>query len=83
MNDPALLRSDTILAELSGNGAKVAVITAKDKLLKLLSHGLGRHSLLSEKADRCTMAENGIAGVLDYVGMPLQMSIQPIFHSLF
>ena len=72
MNDPALLRSDTILAEFSRKGAKVAVITAKDKLLKLLSHGLGggiRFS--SEKADRCTLAENGIAGVLDYVGMPL------------
>ena len=72
MNDPALLRSDTLLAEFSRKGAKVAVITAKDKLLKLLSHGLGggiRFS--SEKADRCTLTENGIAGVLDYVGMPL------------
>jgi len=72
MNDPALLRSDTILAEFSRKGAKVAVITAKDKLLKLLSNGLGdgiRFS--SEKADRCTLDENGIAGVLEYVGMPL------------
>jgi len=72
MNDPVLLRSDTILAEFSRKGAKVAVITAKDKLLKLLSHGLENGiRFSSEKADGCTLAENGIAGALDYVGMPL------------
>ena len=38
MNDPRHLRTGTILAALADAGAKVAVITAKDKLRKLLGH---------------------------------------------
>src|SRR5580698_9895441 len=38
MNDPRYLRCGTILAAFSDAGAKVAVITAKDKLRKLLGH---------------------------------------------
>lgn len=38
MNDPRHLRAGTILAAFSAAGAKVAVITAKDKLRKLLGH---------------------------------------------
>ena len=38
MNDPRYLRVGTILAAFSAAGAKVAVITAKDKLRKLLGH---------------------------------------------
>ncbi|MBN3845987.1 phosphonoacetate hydrolase [Paraburkholderia sp. Ac-20342] len=40
MNDPAFLRAPTILAELAGAGARVAVVTAKDKLRRMLGHGL-------------------------------------------
>jgi phosphonoacetate hydrolase len=40
MNDPKYLRAGTILAAFSKAGAKVAVVTAKDKLRKLLGHGL-------------------------------------------
>jgi phosphonoacetate hydrolase len=40
MNDPKYLRAGTVLAALSEAGAKVAVVTAKDKLRKLLGHGL-------------------------------------------
>src|SRR5450432_4701186 len=36
MNDPKWLRAPTLLAALADNGARVAVITAKDKLRKLL-----------------------------------------------
>lgn len=71
MNDPALLQSATILAAFADLGAKVAVITAKDKLRRQLGHNLNGICFSSEKADESTMAENGIENVLDFVGMPL------------
>jgi phosphonoacetate hydrolase len=71
MNDPRLLRAGTILAAFSDAGAKVAVITAKDKLRKLLGHRMKGICFSSEKADEVTVAENGIDNVLDRVGMPL------------
>jgi phosphonoacetate hydrolase len=71
MNDPRLLRAGTILAAFSAAGAKVAVITAKDKLRKLLGHRMNGICFSSEKADQVTLAENGIENVLDRVGMPL------------
>jgi phosphonoacetate hydrolase len=40
MNDPSLLRAESILSAFSRAGGKVAVITAKDKLRRLLSHQL-------------------------------------------
>ena len=71
MNDPRLLRAGTILAAFSAAGAKVAVITAKDKLRKLLGHRMKGICFSSEKADQVTLAENGIENVLERVGMPL------------
>jgi len=71
MNDPRYLRVGTILAAFSEAGAKVAVITAKDKLRKLLGHRLKGICFSSEKADQVTLAENGIENVLDRVGMPV------------
>ena len=71
MNDPRLLRAGTILAAFSDAGAKVAVITAKDKLRKLLGHRMQGICFSSEKADQVTLAENGIENVLARVGMPL------------
>jgi phosphonoacetate hydrolase len=71
MNDPRYLRAGTILAAFSVAGAKVAVITAKDKLRKLLGHGMQGICFSSEKADQATLRENGIENVLDRVGMPL------------
>ena len=40
MNDPKYLRARTILATFADSGAKVAVVTAKDKLRALLGHKL-------------------------------------------
>jgi len=40
MNDPSYLRADTILAAFSRAGARVAVVTAKDKLRRLLGNGV-------------------------------------------
>ncbi len=76
MNDPKFLRVDTIFRAAQGAGLKVAVVTAKDKLRGLLGKGLrlapGRAcSFSSEKADKATIVENGIEGVLAMVGMKL------------
>jgi phosphonoacetate hydrolase len=40
MNDPKWLRAPTLLAALADSGQRVAVVTAKDKLRKLLGHGM-------------------------------------------
>jgi len=72
MDDPKFLRSETLLAEFSKKGARVAIITAKDKLWKLLSSNLVQGiSFSSEKADQCSLEKNGIERVLDLVGKPL------------
>jgi phosphonoacetate hydrolase len=71
MNDPRHLRAGTILAAFSAAGAKVAVITAKDKLRKLLGYQMQGICFSSECADKVTLAENGIVNVLERVGMPL------------
>jgi len=72
MNDPKYLRAGTVFAAMSEAGAKVAVVTAKDKLRKLLGHKLkGGICFSSEKAAEVTLAENGIEDVLGLVGMPV------------
>jgi phosphonoacetate hydrolase len=76
MNDPKFMRAPTILAALHDAGAKVAMVTAKDKLRLLLSNGLdyatGRAlAFSSERANQATRAENGIDGVLEMVGKPV------------
>ncbi len=75
MNDPKWLRAPTILAALAGAGKRCAVITAKDKLRRLLGKGIdlakGSICFSSERADVASLAENGIEGVLALVGQPL------------
>jgi phosphonoacetate hydrolase len=75
MNDPKWLMAETIFAAFQKAGAKVCVVTAKDKLRLLLGKGLafdGRAVCFSsERADKATLAENGIADVLHFVGKPL------------
>ncbi len=71
MNDPKYLRSDTILAAFSRAGASVAVVTAKDKLRRLLGHGMRGVCFSSEHADRTTMDEHGLDDALGLVGLPL------------
>ena len=71
MNDPKWLRAPTLLAALSNTGQSVAVITAKDKLRKLLGHGMKGICFSAEKADEATEDENGIADVVERVGMPV------------
>jgi phosphonoacetate hydrolase len=71
MNDARYLRAPTILARFAAAGAKVAVVTAKDKLRGLLGHQLDGICFSSEKADKVTVAQNGIADALSLAGMPV------------
>lgn len=71
MNDPKWLRAPTLLAALSGAGKSLAVVTAKDKLRKLLGHKMKGICFSSEKADQVSLEENGIEDVLGLVGLPL------------
>jgi phosphonoacetate hydrolase len=75
MNEPEFLRSESVLAMFSRQGAKVVAITAKDKLRRQLGKNVdiagGSINFSSEKADECTLEENGIENVLDLVGLPL------------
>ena len=74
MNEPELLRTPTIFKAFQDAGAKIAIVTAKDKLRRLLGNELhfgadGAICFSSEKADQATIAENGIEGVVEMVGM--------------
>ena len=71
MNDPKWLRAPTLLAALADAGSSVCVITAKDKLRRLLGHQMKGICFSSEKSDEVTMAENGIEDVLGLVGKPV------------
>lgn len=71
MNDPKWLRAPTILAALADAGHRVAVVTAKDKLRRLLGHRMKGICFSSEKADQATDDENGIGDVPALVGRPV------------
>ncbi|WP_296520154.1 phosphonoacetate hydrolase [Rhodoplanes sp.] len=68
MLDASLLRAPTILACFSQAGARVAAVTAKDKLRKALGHDLHGIAFSAEKADAATMPEHGIDEVPALVG---------------
>ena len=73
MNDPKFLRAPTIFAKFQNEGAKIVVVTAKDKLRLLLGKGLKFDgtavSFSAEKSDLCTLANHGIENANDFVGM--------------
>jgi phosphonoacetate hydrolase len=71
MNDPKWLRAPTLLAALANAGCTVAVITAKDKLRRLLGHQMRGVCFSAEKAGEVTQAEHGITDVLGLVGLPV------------
>lgn len=75
MNDPKWLRAPTIFAEFQKAGARILMVTAKDKLRLLLSKGLVYDgtaiAFSSEKADKATKAENGIDNPCAAWGMAL------------
>ncbi len=76
MNDVRFLRAPTIFSRFQEAGAKVAIVTAKDKLRALLGAGLGFEDgravcFSSERADRTTRAENGIDDASAWLGRPV------------
>lgn len=76
MNDPKFLRAPTVFQAFYDAGAKVAVVTAKDKLRALLGKGLkfedGRAMCFSaEKSDTTTKAEHGIDNASKHFGLPV------------
>jgi phosphonoacetate hydrolase len=71
MNDPKWLRAPTLLAAMADAGKSVVVVTAKDKLRRLLGHGMKGICFSAEKSDQLTLEENGIEDVVSLVGMPV------------
>ena len=73
MNDPKWLRAPTIFEAFQKAGAKIAMVTAKDKLRLLLGKGLAFDgtavAFSSEKADKVNLKDNGIEDVCAMVGM--------------
>jgi phosphonoacetate hydrolase len=76
MNDARFLRAPTVFQAFYDAGAKVAVVTAKDKLRALLGNGLkfddGRAVCFSaEKSDTTTKAEHGIDNASRHFHLPV------------
>ena len=73
MNDVRFLRAPTIFANYYNAGARVALVTAKDKLRALLGAGLSFDDdraicFSSERADQATKAANGIDDASAWLG---------------
>ena len=76
MNDPQYLRAPTIFEKYYEAGAKIALVTAKDKLRTLLGYGLKYNDnrafcFSAEKSNQATMEYNGIDNVNKWLGMPV------------
>lgn len=74
MNDVRFLRAPTIFSKFHESGAKVAVVTAKDKLRALLGAGLTFDDeraicFSAERSDITTKAEHGIDNASQWLGM--------------
>jgi phosphonoacetate hydrolase len=69
--DDTLLRGTTILAMLARRGVRVAAVTAKDKLRRILAHELNESICFSaEKAANTNLQDNGIENVEKWIGRP-------------
>jgi len=74
MNDVRFLRAQTVFSGFYEAGAKVAVVTAKDKLRALLGAGLRfdedrARCFSAEKSDASTQAEHGQEAASKWLGM--------------
>ncbi|KAL1885776.1 hypothetical protein Plec18167_001271 [Paecilomyces lecythidis] len=72
--DDTLLRGSTILEQMANAGVRVAAVTAKDKLRKIINHGLspqkGAICFSAQNAGECTEEEHGIKDVEKWLGRP-------------
>lgn len=70
--DATTMRGETILERMANAGVRVAAITAKDKLRKIINHGLspsrGAVCFSSQYARDCTVNEHGIEDVEYWLG---------------
>ena len=76
MNDPEFLRAPTIFEKYYEAGAKIAVVTAKDKLRTLLGNGLNFNDkraicFSAEKSGQANIQENGIDDVNNWLDLPV------------
>ena len=76
MNDVRFLRAPTVFGQFYNAGARVAVVTAKDKLRALLGAGLRFDEdraicFSAERSDKATLADNGINNASAWLGMPV------------
>ncbi len=74
MNDPRFLRAPTVFKQFFDAGAKVAIVTAKDKLRALLGAGLSFEDdrakcFSAERSDTSTQAEHGQERASEWLGM--------------
>jgi phosphonoacetate hydrolase len=75
MNDVRFLRAPTIFQKFYEAGAKVAIVTAKDKLRALLGSGMAFNEdrarcFSAEKSASSTLVEHGQDAAADWLGMP-------------
>ena len=75
MNDVSFLRAPTIFQKFYEAGAKVAIVTAKDKLRALLGSGMAfdedrARCFSAEKSASSTLTEHGQDAAADWLGMP-------------
>lgn len=72
MDDPGFLRCPTIPATVSKAGTRTAIVTAKDKLRRLLGHGVHGICFSSERANEATIQVDGTeTRIIDLVQMPV------------
>lgn len=76
MNDVRFLRAPTLFSRFYEAGARVAMVTAKDKLRALLGSGLGFDedravAFSSERSGETTKAEHGIENASEWLGRPV------------
>lgn len=76
MNDVRFLRAPTIFSKFYDAGARVAMVTAKDKLRALLGSGLKFDedraiAFSSERSADTTVSEHGIDKASEWLGMPV------------
>ncbi len=69
-NEPEFLRNETVLARAARAGRKVAMVTAKDKLRRLLSKDLDGIAFSSECVDPESLKEAGILDASPDLGLP-------------
>lgn len=69
LSDPRFLRAETIHAALQRTGAQVLMVTAKEKLRRMLGHG-GVPSVSAERAHELSLPELGIDNLCELVGRP-------------